>query len=338
MKQTAVINSDNFSPAKDQQGIKRWLSRDEVKTVTAKSDWLGGWAIVRTWLIIAAVFAVVTQWTNPFTVLLAIVILGGQQLALAILSHEATHFTLFKTRSLNDGLTDWLCARPVWLDVRRYREHHRRHHAHTGLVDDPDLSLVSPFPTSKGSLRRKFTRDLFGSTGLRRMLGLLLMDAGVLKYTVAAEVETLPQDGRHWRNYSIDFSRNFAPVLITNLLLFGVLLAAGAGWAWWLWFGAYLSTFSLFLRIRSIAEHACLEDSDDMLKNTRTTQANWLARLTVAPFNVNFHVEHHLMASVPFYRLPELHQLLVARGAVTPVSGYRYVLNLASAGSPMVTR
>ena len=323
------MSPDNFSPEKAQQGIKRWLSREEIKAVTARSDWRGGWAVLRTWLVIIATFAVVIFWTNPLTLLLAVVVLGGQQLALAILSHEATHFTLFKTRSLNDTVSDWLCARPVWLDVARYREHHKRHHSFTGLENDPDLGLITPFPTSKDSLRRKFLRDLSGSTGLRRVLGLLLMDAGVLKYTVSSGIEKLPQQGRRWWHYLGDFSRNFAPVLIMNLLIAAALMAVGAGWAWFVWLAAYLTTFSLFLRIRAIAEHACLEDSDDMLKNTRTTNAGWLARMTVAPFYVNYHVEHHLMASVPFYRLPQLHKLLLERGAVTPVSGYREVLSLA---------
>lgn len=313
----------------DVQGIKRWLSRDEVRAVTARSDLQGAWAILRTWLIIIATFAVVISWTNPVTILAAIVVLGGQQLALAILTHEGTHYTLFKTRRLNDRLTDWLCARPVWLDVSRYRVHHKLHHSFTGLSGDPDLGLVEPFPTTKKSLRRKFMRDLSGSTGLRRMVGLALMDAGVLRYTVSTGIEKLPKHSDGWWHYVAAFSRNFAPVLISNVVIAVVLSFAGAGWAWLLWFAAYLSTFSLFLRVRSIAEHACLEETGDMLRNTRTTKAGWLARFTVAPFNVNYHVEHHLMASVPFYRLPQLHKLLAERGAVTAVSGYREVLGLA---------
>jgi fatty acid desaturase len=33
----------------------------------------------------------------------------------------------------------------------------------------------------------------------------------------------------------------------------------------------------------------------------------------VLPRNVGFHLEHHWYPSVPFYRLPELHRLLMAR-------------------------
>jgi len=99
------------------------------------------------------------------------------------------------------------------------------------------------------------------------------------------------------------------------------------------WAGAWLSTFSLFLRVRAIAEHACTERSPDMLRNTRTTHANLLARATVAPHRVNFHLAHHFLMTVPFFRLPELHALLMARGALSEsavATGYLPVLRLAA--------
>ena len=86
----------------------------------------------------------------------------------------------------------------------------------------------------------------------------------------------------------------------------------------------------LLVRIRSIAEHGCLKNSPDMFKNTRTTRAGWLARMTVAPIHVNYHMEHHLMASVPHYRLPQMHALLRAKEAVPVAPGYAEVLRLAS--------
>jgi fatty acid desaturase len=98
---------------------------------------------------------------------------------------------------------------------------------------------------------------------------------------------------------------------------------------------ANATTFSVFLRVRSIAEHAVTEASDDALRNTRTTHAGWLARLTVAPHHVNFHLEHHLLPTVPHYRLKRLHDLLWARGAgerAMHAGGYGEVLRLAAPG------
>ena len=310
--------------------VRDLLSKEEIQQVTQRSDLQGAWAIARTWLIIALTFTVLGLYPNPLTFVLAVFVIGGQQLALAILTHEATHRTLFKTRQLNDALADWLCGRPIWLDVQRYREHHMRHHAHTGTDGDPDLSLVDPFPCSRWSMTRKLFRDLSGQTGLRRMLGLILMDAGQLKYTVAAEVEVLPRNGRSLWDYIRTAIKNFMPVLLSNLVIAAVLWAFGLLWAYSVWIVAYITTFSLYLRIRSIAEHACTERVADFLRNTRTTRAGWLAKLTVAPMNVNYHLEHHLMAPVPFYRLPQFHKLLLERDAVVPAKGYVSVMRLAS--------
>jgi fatty acid desaturase len=258
-------------------------------------------------------------------------VLGGRQLALAVLSHEAAHRTLFRTPWLNDFVGDWFASRLIWNDVPRYREHHLRHHGQTGTERDPDMSLVTPFPTSRRSLRRKLLRDVAGVSGVRRVIGQVLMDIGVLQYTVAADVKPRPRDGRRWTDYAREGIRNMTPMLLVNGALFGVLYACGIGWTWFAWLAAYLTTFSLFIRIRSIAEHACMERHPDMLRNTRTTRAGWLARLTVAPMSVNYHQEHHVMASVPCYRLSQMHRLMREKGVVGEPPGYLDVLRQASA-------
>ncbi len=128
-------------------------------------------------------------------------VLAGRQLALAILMHDASHNSLFKTKWMNDYLVDWLCARPIWNDVHKYRAHHTRHHAKTSTPEDPDLTLVAGFPTTKTSLTRKFLRDLVGITGFKFTVGRILMDAEVLKWTVANDLTVeLPywEDKNHW--------------------------------------------------------------------------------------------------------------------------------------------
>lgn len=313
--------------------LKDVLTKEEIKALTAKSDWRGAWGILRIYLSVGAIFTLLAMYPHPVTFVLAVFLLGGQQLACAILTHEAAHKTLFKTRWLNEVVADWLCARPIWTDVERYRQHHMSHHAHTGTEKDPDMSLVTPFPGTRGSLMRKFFRDLNGQTGIRRMIGLIGMDVGILRYTVAAEVERLPQEGRGWKDYLREGTINMGPMIITNVAMVMLLAAFDVAWVYSAWLIAYLTTFSLYIRIRSIAEHACTDQGPDMLKNTRTTYAGWLARLTVAPMNVNYHIEHHVMASVPYYRLPQLHKKLLEKGLVTPVRGYAEVLKLAAAKS-----
>lgn len=306
------------------------FSNEEIRELTARSDLRGAWAIATTWMVIAACFAAVAYLRHPAVWLLAIVIVGGRQLALAILMHEASHRTLFATRWFNDVLTDWLCARPIWNDVSRYREHHMRHHAKTNREGDPDRSLSEPFPTTPRSMWRKLLRDVSGVTGLKRILGHVMMDFGVLRYTVASDVERRPRDGRRFGDYLREGIPHVAPVLITNGAIFGVLWAFGVPEVYLVWLIAYLTTFSLFVRIRSLAEHACTSEDGNPLTNTRTTRAGLLARMTVAPIRVNYHIEHHLLAAVPFYRLPRMHELLRQKGLIEAPPGYFDVLRIVT--------
>ena len=122
-------------------------------------------------------------------------------------------------------------------------------------------------------------------------------------------------------------------VAITNLVIFGLLALAGNPLLYLLWVGAWFTTYSLVMRIRSIAEHAMVPDITDELKNTRTTLASWWERLLLAPNRVNFHLEHHLLMTVPHYHLPRLHRLLRERGVLEGACvtrGYASVLAVAS--------
>jgi fatty acid desaturase len=71
-------------------------------------------------------------------------------------------------------------------------------------------------------------------------------------------------------------------------------------------------------RLRNIAEHACVaKDEPDPLRHARTTHANILERIFLAPYWVNYHCEHHMFMHVPCYNLPRTHRLLRAK-AVLP--------------------
>ncbi|HKJ24775.1 MAG TPA: fatty acid desaturase, partial [Myxococcota bacterium] len=210
------------------------------------------------------------------------------------------------------------CAYPVWSDLTAYRKYHMGHHARTWTKDDPDLSLATPFPVTRESLRRKFWRDLSGQTGWKRVKYTLRRDLGI---------------GQFKMSRTDDSARAFRGMLASNAVLFALLAAVGHPALYLLWVGSFLTTNMLVTRIRAIAEHSMITDPSDPLQNTRTTLASPLERLFVAPNRVNYHLEHHLLMTVPHYKLPEMHRLLRARGALdgaNVVRGYREVLRRAS--------
>ena len=110
---------------------------------------------------------------------------------------------------------------------------------------------------------------------------------------------------------------------------------AGVWWAYpLLWLIPLLTWLMVITRIRNIAEHAVVPDSDDPLRNTRTTEATFIERIFIAPYFVNFHLEHHLVMYVPCYNLPKVHAILMGGPHATRMEvqrGYLAVLKLATA-------
>ena len=72
---------------------------------------------------------------------------------------------------------------------------------------------------------------------------------------------------------------------------------------------------------------------EDPFSHARTTHANPIERLLIAPYWVNYHAEHHLFMYLPCYRLPEAHRLLVEKGLIERMEvrpGYLDVMRLAT--------
>jgi len=63
-----------------------------------------------------------------------------------------------------------------------------------------------------------------------------------------------------------------------------------------------------FLRLIRMVEHTGKEETANMIKNTRTSHASNFLKFIY--WNMPFHVEHHLYANVPFYRLKKFHNLI----------------------------
>jgi len=322
-----AAGSTAASPAEQLTALCRtFLTRDERRALTRINPLRSWFMIASNWALVLGVMALVAWAPNPVTIILALFIIGARQLGLAIVMHEAAHRTLFRNRRLNDWAGNWLAAYPIWADLRPYRTYHLVHHLQTGTAGDPDLGLVTPFPITRRSFGRKVWRDLSGQTGVKQTRFVLRRDLG--KRTASAHQLGMSAGERRDGGW-----RKLVPVATTNALLLAVLAVAGYPALYLLWVAAWLSTYRLVSRIRSIAEHSMVPDQLDPLRNTRTTRARWWERLFIAPNLVNYHLEHHLMMSVPHHNLPRMHRLIAERGALKDcciADGYLSVLRLAT--------
>lgn len=319
---SAVRPTDIFAPA-------------EWKALTRVSRWRGPWLVLHAWGAIALVIAA-TLWIGHWLAWIpAILLLGGRQLGLAILMHDAAHGLLHPDRRTNNFLGEWLTGAAVGSDLKSYRTYHLTHHRFTQQAEDPDLGLSKPFPATTASLWRKVLRDLTGQTFVKQRAAQFVLAAHGLRAMLAGP--TGETSGKPDAAAGTPFNRQGAAgingpaaagdagaiavaqtvgrfLLVQAAIL--VLSLTLYGWTpFLLWIVALATSFQLALRVRNIAEHACTRTGPgDPFSHARTTLAGWTERALVAPYWVNFHAEHHLFMGVPCYNLPRAHHLLIDRG------------------------
>ena len=287
--------------------------------LSARSSFKGVALVLHCWLVIGVAMAVGVVW--PISIPVMVMVIGNRQLGLFILMHDAAHGLLHANRVFNDRLALWLCGS----ELHAYRPYHLQHHRFVQQTEDPDLVLSAPFPITAQSLRRKMLRDLTGQTFIKQRFGAL-----------AEQLKSRQPGGSRWALLAQEAGRQRV-FLLTNLAGFALFSAFGLGWAWLLmWLLPMATWLPLVSRLRNIAEHALIvQNGTDPLRHARTTHANLLERLFIAPYWVNYHCEHHLFTQVPCWNLPLAHRLLATSGVTAHMEvqpGYSAVLRLASAG------
>jgi len=305
---------------------KDFFTDAEWAPLAARSSWKGLWLIAHAWLTILAAGALFIVWPNPLTLILAVMVIGGRQLGLAILMHDGAHGCLHPNQTVNDWVGQWLCGAPTNSDLRRYRDYHLGHHKFAQQAEDPDLVLSRPFPTTRASMRRKLVRDLTGQT--------------FYKQRIQPSIDAF----RNGAKKGVPLGKTargvlafWTPFLVFHGPLIILLSAAGLWWAWpVLWLLPMATWYPAITRIRNIAEHALVaQDEPDPLRHARTTRAGPIARLFLAPYWVNFHCEHHMFMHLPCWSLPKAHRLLERKGVLermlTEPAGYPAVLRMATA-------
>jgi fatty acid desaturase len=288
------------------------FSAEEWAPLAKRSSWRGLALIASAWGLIFAAAAMFIVWPNPLTYILAIMVIGARQLGLAILMHDAAHGALHSNAKINDWVGEWLCAAPVGARLASYRNYHLKHHKFTEQPEDPDLPLSAPFPITKQSLGRKILRDLSGQTFFKQRRAQL--------FGGRKDGEVVNASTGHF--------------ILVNLVLLAISIAAGVWWAYpALWIAPLATWFQFITRIRNIAEHAVVNTKEDPFTHARTTLANPLERLLIAPYWVHFHGEHHVFMHVPCYRLESMHRMLMDKGywsRMRIAGGYGEVLRQAA--------
>ena len=265
--------------------------RDALRRIPS---WRNALSVLGLYVQTAAVIVAAVRWT-PFAIVPAFILLGRAHAQFASLMHEAAHRLLFTNRRANDLVGRWLLGYPSFTSTDAYRRVHMAHHRQEFGPDEPDMALYAGYPITTASLRRKLVRDATGRTGGKLMLGLL----------------------RGWKAPDPRSRRTFWKIIAVQAVLMATAIVSGHWWVYpVLWVAPYLTVWRVINRLRSIAEHGGMQLSSDRRETTHSVRQSWPARFLLVPYNIGWHLPHHVDSGVPFRNLPRYHRALHASGYV----------------------
>jgi len=247
--------------------------------------------------------ASVTRWAWwPAVWLLVLALMGRTHAQFASLMHEAAHRLLFSNRRTNDAIGRWLLGFPVWTSTDAYRRVHMAHHREEFGPNEPDVPLYRGYPIAQASFRRKMWRDARGSTGARLLLA---------------------QFRAGWRASDRRVRITFWQIVAVQVLIAVLMTVLGHPLMYpLLWLLPYLTVWRVINRLRSIAEHGGMRASRDRRETTHSVRQRPLARFALVPFNIGWHLAHHVDSGIPFRSLPRYHRALVEAGYVSDAFEY----------------
>lgn len=274
------------------------LSGETLRTLSRVSLWRAAPHVLLEWLSIAAAIWAAESLDHWYGYVAAVIWIGARQHALAILMHEGTHYRIAANRRLNDFVSELFLAAPIFVSLRDYRDNHFAHHRHVNSDSDPDWLIKQNadwvFPKNRRALLVLLLQDLFALRSKEHLTGVVL---------------PLNLPPKSWREF---WRYHFWRLLFYAAALSAIVLSGLLPQFLLYWILPYFTWLKVVFRVRSIAEHFAIEN-ESVYSLTRTTYPRWWERLLLAPKNVNYHLDHHLYPSVPFYNLPKLHQALLAQ-------------------------
>lgn len=250
---------------------------------------LNAWSVLWCYGQNILILAAAVHINHIATWLIAFLLMGRMHAQFASLMHEAAHRLLFKHRGANDWVGNWLLGFPVITSTPAYRRVHMAHHREEFGPDEPDIPLYANYPITTESFRRKLVRDATGQTGIKLFRNQL----------------------RGFRSPDVRVRRTLLKMTLVQGIVIAAFYAAGHPWLYLTMFVLpYFTLWRVINRLRSIAEHGGLRADDDRRIATHSVVQHPIARFYLVPYNIGFHLAHHVDAGVPFRHLPKYHALL----------------------------
>lgn len=220
-----------------------------------------------------------------------LVIYGFSLAAMFAVMHECCHRTAFANNRVND-IVAWWAGVLSFYNSTFYRRYHKWHHRYTHIPGkDPELTDRTPDSLLRYGLELTGLPWWWGKLRGHSRIALGIID----------ECEYIPATVRD------EVIRSTRLQLLVYAISIGISLVCAQPWFLIYWL-LPLAVGQPILRFILLAEHTGCTFEDNPLTNTRTTLT--LAPLRFLMWNMPFHAEHHLYASIPFHALPAAHDRL----------------------------
>ena len=295
----------------------RWyrvpLDRERMRELARRSDLKGllqalGFLL----LLCASAAAAWLAWGRlPWWAVLILLFIHGTFFAFLLNGfHELVHGTVFKTKALNTVFL-YVYSFLSWNSHVGFKASHNKHHLNT-LHPPYDLEVVLPVQLKPAGFLLAAVIDVVGIYGVIR--DTILLSFGVVRGEW--QLALFPPSDRAARRPLVRWARI---MFVGQLAIVAVSALTG------LWQLAVVTTFARFYGgwlqwICNNTQHIGLQDNvNDFRLCCRTVKLNPFVRFLY--FHMNFHVEHHMYASIPCYHLGRLRRELLpamprARGLI----------------------
>lgn len=285
------------------------LDKNRLKELTQKSDSraLRHVGLHLAFSLSTAIFALYSFHNFPWYITLAAVYFHGtfyNFLGMFTGIHELSHGTVFQSKRLNKILYSILGVL-TWNNTHKFKASHNGHHqltVHRGY----DLEVVLPGRFRPVDWVFMFTINPVSGAG--GVPGIFTMVWETIRYSLGIfnrQWETMLFPDKESKGRKKIF--NFARLTLFFHLITGTLFVWSGNWIllFIVTFGAYIAPW--LATLCALPQHLGLpSDVDDWRLCCRTVILPKF--ISFFYWNMNYHIEHHMYAGVPFYNLPALHK------------------------------
>jgi len=304
----------------DKETLKKFTKRSDLRGALQAGSFL---LIFLATTAIALFFFLKRMWV-PMVIACYVHSLFHQMVGMSAAVHELSHGTPFKTRRANEFFYKLFCFL-TWNNPVHFRASHMLHHQYT-VYRGLDKEVIQE-PVKK---TMNWVNYLTWLTFDYKWFWTLVR-ANVLHVFGKGNVDFFSWDPL----FPEEDPRRKAMIRWARFALAGYILIIAASIVTHLYVLIYLLVFGNFFativgRLTGATQHLGLDESTpDWRLVCHTVKYNPVARFLY--WNMNYHVEHHMYAAVPYYNLPKFHEAVakdMPEGPKSFASGIALVLSI----------